>query len=193
MHQVKPGMVFQGRLRTPRPTLLVLAVLMTLWAVGSLVGLANELLSGAEATFDYGTGDVPWWAFWVVSSLLASYAAWDTWTAWRMTGPDHGVLDQSLEPTGIRVIRPRTWGRAHQVLVERGQTLTIDATLAFRRRNERHYAFTVSAPGGTFRFTQPVHVEKLSLAPLDESARSLGITVVTTGDAQRIERARRRR
>ena len=66
----------------------------------------------------------------------------------------------------------------------------IGATLVAKRRGglERHYRFTVAAPGGSFAFTQPIHIERLSLVPLDEVAAELGVVVEATGEATLIER-----
>jgi hypothetical protein len=68
--------------------------------------------------------------------------------------------------------------------------VTIDAQLVRRRRGgtDRIYSFQMSAPGGSFAFTQPIYIEKLSLVPLDEAVRDLGVVIETTGDATAVER-----
>lgn len=190
MHQVKPAMVLRGRKRAPHVVLFVLTALMALWAVGSVIALAVESSSGAEGTFEYLGMSLPLRALFAVSAVVAGYATWDTYAGWRMTGPNHGVIDYVLEPAGIRLTRPRKVGRASELLVQRGESVEISAELVFQRRagTERHYRFTVSAPGGSFTFTQPIYVEKLSLVPLDEVARDRGIELRTSDAATAVER-----
>lgn len=190
MHQVKPAMILRDGKRGPRRALSVLLVLMALWAVGSLVAAAVEIVGGATGVFDYGDGTVPLWAAWAASAALGAYVTWDTYGNWRMTGSDHGILDHALEPSGIRLMRPRAGRRGPELLVQRGEVVTIDAQLVRRRRGgtDRIYSFKVAAPAGSFTFTQPIYIEKLSLVPLDETARDLGVVVETTGEATAVER-----
>jgi hypothetical protein len=190
MHQVKPGMVLRGRRRTPHVALLVGTALMSLWAVGSLIALAVEIADGASGSFEYRGGSLPLWALLSASVVVAGYATRATYADWRMTGSNHGVIDYVLEPTGIRLIRQRRWARPHELLVERGETVQIDATLVYARRagTERQYRFEVSASGGSFGFTQGIYIERLSLLPLDEVVGDIGVKVSLSGAALVIER-----
>jgi hypothetical protein len=189
MHQVRPGMVIRHG-RMPHVTLFVLTVLGALWALGSLVALVFEFSGGALGPFDYHGWQLPAWPLFAVSIPIASYVTRDSYTGWRMTGSNHGMIDYVLEPAGIWLVRQRNWARAHELLVQRGETVQIDAVLIYRRRAglERLYRFTVSAPAGSFSFSQDIHIERLSVVPLDEVARQMGVQVELSGAALAIER-----
>ena len=189
MYQVTPAITLRSASQRSHVALAVLTALMALWALGSFGGLAMDLLGGGRGAFEYRGSELPLWAVLAASGVIASYATWDTYMGAVMTGPNHGVIDYVVEPAGVRLRRLRTWGRALEVLVQRGETVHIGAALAFQRRGglERHYRFTVSAPGGSFAFTQPIHIEKLTLEPLDEIARQMGIRVETSGEAVAME------
>lgn len=190
MHQVTPAIVLRGGNRRAHVTLSVLTGVMGLWALGSVVALLVELLGGAQGTFDLRGSGIPLWLALAASTLVAAFATRDTYADARMTGPRHGLIDFVVEPGGIRLRRQRKWGRPLEVLVQRGETVQLGATLTYQRRGglERHYRFTVTAPGGRFAFDQAVHIEKLTLAPLDDVARDMGIRITTSGDAVEIER-----
>lgn len=191
MHQTTPALVLgDGRARA-RGSLLVVGIFYSVFAVGALTFLIDELPSGTAATVRYAGIEMPSWIFWAVGAVALACGALDAFVGWRNTGPDHGFLDQVSEPEGIRLVHRGRLGRTKQLLVQRGQTLTIGATLVYSRRGglERQYRFTVSTPTGAFTFSEPVYVEKLSLAPLDETARLLGIDVVTTGEAEAVARS----
>jgi hypothetical protein len=65
-------------------------------------------------------------------------------------------VDYVLEPSGLRLVHHRRLRRRQELLVERGQRLEVDAALLYSRRGglERSYRIVVSAPGGSFAFTQ---------------------------------------
>ncbi|WP_298455343.1 hypothetical protein [uncultured Cellulomonas sp.] len=170
--------------------MLGLTVLSVLWGVASLVAVAVELAGGATGTFELGGRRLPLWVLWVGSAVAAAVVTQDSYANWRRTGPHHGILDIAVEPTGLRIARPGTWGRSREVLVQRGETVILDARLVRDRRagTDRSYRFTVSAPAGSFGFVQPIYVEKLSLVPLDEAARELRITVEVSGAMTAVER-----
>lgn len=191
MHQTTPALVLgDGRARA-RGSLLMVGILCSVLAVGVVTLLVDELLAGTATTVRYAGISMPSWTLWALGAVVLGYGALDGFVGWRSTGPDHGFLDQVSEPEGIRLVHRGRLGRTKQLLVQRGQTLTVGATLVYSRRGglERQYRFTVSAPAGAFTFAETVHVEKLSLAPLDETARLLGIDVVTTGEAEAVARS----
>lgn len=190
MHQTTPALILgDGRARA-RGSLLMVGVLCSVLAVGALTLLIDELLSGSAATVRYAGITMPSWIFWAAGAVALAYGALDGFVGWRNTGPDHGFLDQVSEPEGIRLVHRGRLGRTKQLLVQRGQTLTVGATLVYSRRGglERQYRFTVATPTGAFTFSEVVHVEKLSLAPLDETARLMGIDIITTGEAEAVAR-----
>lgn len=190
MDEVRPAITVLGGKRTPHILLSIGTVVMALWALGSLGWLVMDLMGGATGTFESRGSELPLWAVLAVTTVVASYATWDTYKGAVMTGPNHGLIDYVSEAAGIRLTRMRAWGRALDVVVQRGESVEIGAVLEYQRRGglERHYRFTVSAPAGSFTFSQAVHIEKLSLTPLDEAARQLGIRVETSGEAVVMER-----
>jgi hypothetical protein len=204
MHQVRPAIVMRDR-KVPRAALFVLTALAALWAVGSLVALLVELRAGATGTFAFTGQGVPFWAslpfvdapivlpvwgLWAVSTPIAGLVGWNTFAGWRMAGPNHGLVDYVLEAGGMILIRRRTWGRARELLVRRGEPVSVAAELVRSARGgkERVYRFALSAPSGTMTFLHDVHIERLSLAPLDEVASTLGIEVEVSGEATALGR-----
>ncbi|MGN8247082.1 hypothetical protein ACTHAM_000754 [Cellulomonas soli] len=168
----------------------LLVVFAFVWFTGSLVALVVEIGHGATGTAEYRGRTFPAWVVYAVGIVLGGWLVVDGVAGWRATGPRHGVLDQVLEPTGVRLLRPRKWGRPQELLVERRERLLIEAELVYSGRagQDRSYRFTVSGAAGTLRFDQSVHIEALTLAPLEDTARALGIEIVTTGAAEEIQR-----
>lgn len=193
MHQVRPAIVLRDRNRRAHVMLTVATGVMALWALGSVVVLVVDLLGGAIGVFDLRGSGLPLWGVMAVSAVVAAFATRDTYADARMTGPNHGLVDYVLEPGGVRLRRLQKWGRPREVLVQRGEAVQVGASLIYQRRGglERHYRFTILAPGGTFTFEQAVHIEKLTLAPLDDAAREVGVRVETWGDATAMERSER--
>ncbi|GEK20452.1 hypothetical protein [Cellulomonas xylanilytica] len=190
MYETHPALVIgvsRGRVRV---TLFLLGVFGLLLTVGSAVFLVQELLGGRTGVSEYWGFRFPSWLGFAGGVVVGVAVAWDSFATWRAAGPAHGVLDYVLEPTGLRLVHHRRLLRRQELLVERGQHLVLDATLLSSRRGglERSYRIVVSAPGGSFAFTQDGYIEKLSLAPLEQAARQLGIEVVTTGAATEIQR-----
>jgi hypothetical protein len=163
--------------------------LMALWGLGSAVALVLVLLDAGHVGRLELLGVPAWWAF-AASVPASGYLFYHWYWRWRATGRQHGFVDQVLEPAGLRLVHPRPLGRTQQLLVERGHPVEIGAVLRHDRRagRQRSYRFTVSTRDASFSFTQDVHLEKLSIAPLDEAAHGLRIEVVTSGAAIQLGR-----
>lgn len=191
MHQVKPAMSFSSGRGRAHVTMTLLVAFALVWAAGSVIALVVEVGRGATGTAEYRGLTFPAWAVYAVSVVVAGWCVVDGVAGWRATGPRHGVLDQVLEPTGVRLLRPRKWGSPSELLVGRRERVEIGAELVYSGRagQDRTYRFTVSAAAGTLVFDQSVHIERLTLAPFEETARALGIEIVTTGTAEKLQRA----
>lgn len=125
-----------------------------------------------------------------LGTIVGVLLVWDQYRTWRTTSASHGFLDYEFVPTGLRLVHLRTWGRARALVVPYGVSVNVHAGLVLKRRagTERHYRFTISIPGRSFTFDAPIHVEKLSMAPVEEAAVLTGITFTTTGAADAIHR-----
>lgn len=191
MYETHPALVIDAGRGRVRGTLFLLGVFGLLLTVGSTAFLVQELLGDRSGVSEYWGFQFPSWLGFAGGVVVGIGVAWDSFAKWRAAGPTHGVVDYVLEPSGLRLVHHRRLRRRQELLVERGQRLEVDAALLYSRRGglERSYRIVVSAPGGSFAFTQDGYIEKLSLAPLEEAARQLGIEVVTTGAATEIRRA----
>ena len=186
MHQVRPALILAVRRAYAHAELTFMLTLVVLGGLAGAVALVLELQRGAPPAGHSWAWTIP--ARWVFAASvpLATYLFDHSYWRWRATGRQHGFIDQVLEPAGLRLVHPRPLGRTQQLLVGRGRSVEIAATLRHEGHGgrERSYRFTVSSRDGSFSFNQDVRIEKLSLAPLDESARDLRIEVVTSGAAE---------
>ncbi len=191
MYETKAALALQEHVRRVRVTMSILLVLCWAWVVGSVIGLVVEVASGAHGVVEHWGATFPAWVMWAVSVPISAAVTVDTQANWRASGRQHGLLDYQTVAVGLRLLHPRRLGRARELVVRLGEQVEIHADLLYKRRGglERAYRYTVTAPGGSLAFTRPVYIEKLTLAPLDEAARPLGIRVVTSGAADEIARS----
>ena len=190
MHQVRPALILAVRRAHAHAAMTVLLALVVLCGVAGAAALVLDLEHETQRAGHYSAWTVP--ARWVFAASVpvSAYLVHHWYWGWRATGRTHGFVDQVLEPGGLRLVHPRSLGRTQQLLVERGRRVEIGATLRHERRGgrERSYRFTVSSHDGSFSFNQDVHIEKLSIAPLDGAAHDLRIEVVTSGAAEQLGR-----
>lgn len=112
-----------------------------------------------------------------VGYLVAQARKGPGYRAWSLVE----LLDR---PDGL-VLRVGRLGPRHEgLLVRRGETIEIAASQGYRTS----YLYVVTAPAGTMKFDADGYVHKLTMQPLEEAAARHGITVVTTGKAERIPR-----
>lgn len=189
-HARGPALVLAtGRTQVHRSMSLLLGLGLA-WGLGAAVWLLVELGRGPTQIAEYWDLAFPFWWMLAASVPMAVIAFESAYGPWRATGRRHGFLDLARHPDGLAIVHPRFLARPQTLLVEPGQRVEITASVRNERRGGRSYRFTVAAPGGIFVFDQDVHVEQLSLAPLDDAAQPLGIQIVTDGAAEAIGRRR---
>lgn len=151
--------------------------------VGGIVGLVYEAVNGFTGSAERRGATVPMWLVWGVAVAvgaggLVSRARRAPWyRGWSM-------LEMLDRPDGITVFSGRLGARHEGLAVGRGETLTVDIT-----RELRHtHRFVVTAPSGTMTFSADLMPHRATAQPLEEAAARHGITLVTTGAAERIRR-----
>ncbi|ADG73112.1 hypothetical protein Cfla_0193 [Cellulomonas flavigena DSM 20109] len=151
--------------------------------VGGVVGLVVEVGNGFTGTAQRYGSEFPVWIVWAAGVALGGWmlvqrarrAPW--YRGWSM-------IEMVERPDGIVLFVGRL-GRRHEGLqVNRGETVTLSADQASRTT----FHYVVSTRSGSMTFSADGYVHKLTMQPLEEAAARHGITVLTTGHADRIPR-----
>ncbi|WP_426593411.1 hypothetical protein ACPPVS_17015 [Cellulomonas sp. McL0617] len=190
MYETRPALVLGSRRRMAHRSLFVIGVLGLVLLGASVWLLVSELRTGRHGVGDYWGFQFPAWMAVAVGIPILAIGVRDTFLKWRQTGRDHGLVDYVEDPQGLVLVHHRLARRRQTLLVQRGEPLDIGATLTAGRPRgrKRTYRFVVTAPGGSFVYSQDGWIERYSLAPLDAAAHQLGIIVTTSGAADVIAR-----
>jgi len=126
----------------------------------------------------------------IAATIVVFLVLWNTYVSWRTTSARYGFVEYEVVPTGLRLVRRRAWGRARSLVVGLGGELGVGAALTLQRRGglERRYRFTFVSGSDSFSFDAPIYIEQLSMAPLEEIAAQLGITLDVTDAAEEMQR-----
>jgi hypothetical protein len=176
-----PAVYLPGR--GPRVGAALTPVLAVVGVVVGTVGLAYEAVSGFAGTGHRFGQTVPMWGAYgviLVASVVvlvrrARRAPW--YRGWSM-------VEMQERPDGLVLFVGRLGARHEGLSVRRGETVMIAASGGLRS----NYQYVVSAPSGSMTFAADGFIHKLTMEPLDEAAARHAITVVTSGDAERIAR-----
>lgn len=151
--------------------------------VGGVVGLVDEVRNGFTGTAQRYGSEFPAWLVFVGlialgAGLLVQRARRAPWyRGWSM-------VEMVEAPDGIVLYAGRLGRRPEGLRVSRGETLTLGVEV--ERGARAHYV--VSTRSGSMTFAADGYVHKLTMRPLEEAAARHGITILTTGDANRIPR-----
>jgi hypothetical protein len=184
-----PAILLQGKHRWSKGSDLGRRVVGVIALAGGVAGVSYEALNGWpwEVTF-WGVVHLPMALAYGLIALVGLGA---------LLGPDKRApwyqmwsLVELFEQDGLRLVVGRLAADQPGLVVRRGETLEVHAELVHQARGglERHYAFRLVAPAGVLELRTPVHIERLTMEPLEARARAWGITVTAHGDATAIAR-----